>query len=146
MIYQSGYLTIKDYDPRSRRYKLDLPNKEVSNGFLSLEADNYFQNIQGTTNSWVDDAAIALENGNIDEFHNMLVDFIASIPFNVRKDNKRKSYEKEFHYTVFLLTRLVASKQTIVLNEQASTAGISDLIIETPQFVYIFEFKLDHSA
>lgn len=90
MIYQSGYLTIKDYDPRSRRYKLDLPNKEVSNGFLSLEADNYFQNIQGTTNSWVDDAAIALENGNIDEFHNMLVDFIASIPLQREERQQAK--------------------------------------------------------
>lgn len=146
MIYQSGYLTIKGFDRRRNRYRLDLPNKEVSDGFLGLEAANYFGDGSGRTRSWVDDAAIALEDGKIDEFHNMLVDFVASIPFNVRKDNSEKSYEKEFHFTVFLLTRLIASRKMIVLNELPSSNGIADLVIETPGFVYIFEFKLDHPA
>ena len=146
MIYQSGYLTIKGYDRRRNRYKLDLPNKEVSNGFLTLEAANYFQDTSGRTRSWVDDAAIALEDGKIDEFHDMLVDFIASIPFNVRVDNTKKSYEKEFHMVVFLIIRLIASQPSIVLNEQPSSDGIADLVLDTPNYVYIFEFKLDHPA
>jgi hypothetical protein len=146
MIYQSGYLTIKGYDRRRNRYKLDFPNKEVSNGFLSLEAASYFNDREGRTSSWVDDAAIALEDGKIEEFHDMLVDFVASIPYNVRVDNSVKSYEKEFHTVVFLLVRLIASRQTIVLNEFPSSDGIADLVLETPEYVYIFEFKLDHPA
>jgi hypothetical protein len=147
MIYQSGYLTIKGYDRRRNRYRLDLPNKEVSNGFLTLVAGNYFRDTNGSrTSSWVVDAAIALEDGQIDKFHDMLVDFIASIPFNVRVDNTKKSYEKEFHLVVFLLIRLIASQDFILLNEKPSSDGIADLVLETPNNIYIFEFKLDHPA
>jgi hypothetical protein len=146
MIYQSGYLTIKGYDRRRDRYRLDLPNKEVSNGFLTLLAANYFNDKQDRTSSWVDDATFALEDGKIDKFHDMLVDFVASIPFNLRVDNTTKSYEKEFHMVVFLIVRLIASQRTIVLNEQPNSDGIADLVLETPDYVYIFEFKLDHPA
>ena len=146
MIYQSGYLTIKGYDRRRNRYYLDFPNKEVSNGFLSLEAANYFHDTTGRTRTWVGDAKIALEDGKIDQFHDMLVDFIASIPFNVRVDNSVKSYEKEFHIVVFLLIRLIGGHELNVQNEKPDSNGIADLVVETPNYVYIFEFKLDHPA
>lgn len=41
MIYQSGYLTIKDYDKRRKTFLLDFPNNEVKNGFLTMVASNY---------------------------------------------------------------------------------------------------------
>ena len=146
MIYQSGYLTIKSYNRETRRYVLDLPNKEVSNGFLSLEAASYFQDKQGRTSSFVIDAAIALRNGQIDKFHDMLVDFIASLPFNLRVDNTKKSYEKEFHMVVFLIIRLIASQEFITFNEMPNSDGIADMVLHTPNYVYIFEFKLDIPA
>ena len=146
MIYQSGYLTIKSYNRETRRYVLDLPNKEVSNGFLSLEAASYFQDKQGRTSSFVIDAAIALRNGQIDKFHDMLVDFIASLPFNLRVDNTKKSYEKEFHMVVFLIIRLIASQEFITFNEMPNSDGIADMVLYTPNYVYIFEFKLDIPA
>ena len=147
MIYQSGYLTIKGYDRRRNRYCLDLPNKEVSKGFLTLVAGNYFRDTNGhRTRSWVEDAAIALEDGKIDKFHDMLVDFIASLPFNLRIDNTKKSYEKEFHMVVFLIIRLIASQEFITFNEMPNSDGIADMVLHTPNYVYIFEFKLDHPA
>ena len=147
MIYQSGYLTIKGYDRRRNRYCLDLPNKEVSKGFLTLAAGNYFRDTNGRrTRSWVEDAAIALEDGQIDKFHDMLVDFIASLPFNLRVDNTKKSYEKEFHMVVFLIIRLIASQNFITFNEMPNSDGIADMVLHTPNYVYIFEFKLDHPA
>ena len=36
VIYQSGYLTIKGYDERFKKYQLGFPNKEVEEGFLNL--------------------------------------------------------------------------------------------------------------
>ena len=42
MIFQSGYLTIKKYDPERNRFMLDFPNAEVKNGFLTLLASEYF--------------------------------------------------------------------------------------------------------
>ena len=146
MIYQSGYLTIKSYNRETKRYVLDLPNKEVSNGFLSLEAASYFHNKQDVTESFVIDAGLALKKGQIDKFHDMLVDFIASIPFNVRVDNSKKSYEKEFHMVVFFLLRLIGGRDFNVLNEKPDSDGIADLVLETPHYIYIFEFKLDHPA
>ena len=47
MIYQSGYLTIKDYKPRRRTFLLDFPNNEVKNGFVSLVAADYFETTHG---------------------------------------------------------------------------------------------------
>ena len=147
MIYQSGYLTIKSYDRETNRYMLDFPNKEVSNGFLLLEAANYFHDNDGNkTSSWAIEAALALKKGQIDKFHDMLVDFIASIPLNVRVDNSVKSYEKEFHIVVFLLIRLIGGHELNVQNEKPDSNGIADLVVETPNYVYIFEFKLDHPA
>ena len=147
MIYQSGYLTIKSYDPETERYVLDFPNKEVSKGFLLLEAAKYLHDNDGNkTNSWAIEAALALKKGQIDKFHDMLVDFIASIPFNVRVDNTVKSYEKEFHIVVFLLIRLIGGHELNTQNEKPDSNGIADLVVETPNYVYIFEFKLDHPA
>jgi len=146
MIYQSGYLTIKSYNRETKRYVLDLPNKEVSNGFLSLEAASYFHDKQDVTGSFVIDAGLALKKGQIDKFHDMLADFIASIPFNVRVDNSKKSYEKEFHMVVFFLLRLIGGRDFNVLNEKPNSDGIADLVLETPNYIYIFEFKLDHPA
>ena len=146
MIYQSGYLTIKGYDRRRDRYKLDFPNKEVGNGFLTLEASRYFNDRQGRTGSWAEEAAFALEDGKLDQFHDMLVDFVASIPYHVRVDSTKRSYEREFHTVVFLLTRLIASQRTIVYDEKPSSEGIADMVIETPCYVYVFEFKLDRPA
>ena len=54
MIYQSGYLTIKEYDPDSDSYLLDLPNNEVKKGFLTLIASNYLgtKESAGTIDDW----------------------------------------------------------------------------------------------
>ena len=98
------------------------------------------------TESFVIDAGLALKKGQIDKFHDMLVDFIASLPFNVRVDNSKKSYEKEFHMVVFFLLRLIGGRDFNVLNEKPNSDGIADLVLETPSYVYIFEFKLDHPA
>ena len=48
MIYQSGYLTIKDYDKRRNRFLLDFPNNEVKNGFLNMVASNYLNTKKDT--------------------------------------------------------------------------------------------------
>lgn len=41
LLYQSGYLTIKSYNPMLRRYTLGYPNKEVKIGMLKSLAPNY---------------------------------------------------------------------------------------------------------
>ena len=64
MIYQSGYLTIKDYNMRRNTFLLDFPNNEVKNGFLTVVASDYLQP-KTSVNAWVQDAVDAFEPGKV---------------------------------------------------------------------------------
>lgn len=90
MIYQSGYLTIKEFDIRRNMFLLDYPNNEVKDGFLSLVAAKYF-NTRESVDSWTRDAAFQLEDGKPDDFRTGLTSFLASIPYTMRrKENERE--------------------------------------------------------
>ena len=143
MIYQSGYLTIKDYDKESNLFLLDFPNNEVKSGFLAMVATNY---LQCTTpmESWMVKAVFALRRGQLEEFRKMLTSFLASIPYSMRRKENERERERYFHYTFYLLLRLMSVYT--VLTEKEQSEGRVDCIVETTKYVYIFEFKLDGTA
>ena len=143
MIYQSGYFTIKDYDKESNLFLLDFPNNEVKSGFLAMVATNY---LQCTTpmESWIVKAVFALRRGQLEEFRKMLTSFLASIPYTMRRKENERERERYFHYTFYLLLRLMSVYT--VLTEKEQSEGRVDCIVETPKYVYIFEFKLDGTA
>ena len=143
MIYQSGYLTIKDYDKRRNRFLLDFPNNEVKNGFLNMVASNYLNTKKDTSNT-AQDLAFALEDGLPDEFRKILASFLASIPYSMRRKENERERERYFQYTFYLLLRLMSVYT--VLAEREQSEGRVDCIVETPKYVYLFEFKLDGSA
>ena len=91
MIYQSGYLTIKDYKPRRGTFLLDFPNNEVKKGFVSLVASDYFKPQRENVNSWIQDLIDALEEGDTDKLHKLFTSFLADIPYTMR----RKQDERE---------------------------------------------------
>ena len=74
----------------------------------------------------------------------MLTSFLASIPYTMRRKENERERERYFHYTFYLLLRLMSVYT--VYTEKEQSEGRVDCIIETPQYVYIFEFKLDGSA
>ena len=143
MIYQSGYLTIKHYDKRRNTFGLDFPNNEVKSGFLTMVANNYLQSRQDSCNT-AQDLAFALEDGELDQFRQMLTAFLASIPYTMRRKDEERERERYFQYTFYLLLRLMSVYTVYIEKEQSE--GRVDCVIETPQFVYIFEFKLDGTA
>ena len=143
MIYQSGYLTIKDYDKRRNRFLLDFPNNEVKNGFLNMVASNYLNTKEDTSNT-AQDLAFALEDGLPEEFRKILTSFLASIPYTMRRKENERERERYFQYTFYLLLRLMSVYT--VLAEREQSEGRVDCIVETPKYVYLFEFKLDGSA
>jgi len=145
MIYQSGYLTIKGYNREDEEYKLDFPNHEVASGFLAILASGYFHT-PTEPNSWANKLKKALHHGKPEDFHNLLDDFLASIPYSVRESNGEKSHERQFLYTVYLIMRLIGSCRNTVYHEKATSKGRADCVIETPRYVYIFEYKLDRPA
>lgn len=143
MIYQSGYLTIKDYNMRRNTFLLDFPNNEVKNGFLTLIAADYLKP-QSSINSWVLDAADALQEGDPDRFRQLLTSFLSDIPYSMRRKENEREKERYFHYTFYLLMRLI-SVYTVYTEKQQSEGRV-DCIVETDGYVYIFEFKLDGTA
>ena len=143
MIYQSGYLTIKDFDLRRNLFLLDYPNNEVKDGFLSLVATKYFKGSE-SVDSWMKDAAFQLEEGRLDDFRAGLTSFLASIPYTMRRKENERERERYFHYTFYLIMRLISVYA--VYAEKVQSRGRVDCIVETPEYVYIFEFKLDGSA
>lgn len=145
MIYQSGYLTIKGYNREDDEYKLDFPNHEVASGFLTLLASGYFQT-PTQPNSWANKLKKALHHGKPEDFRDLLNDFLASIPYSVRESNGEKSHERQFQYTVYLIMRLIGSTRNTVYHEKATSKGRADCVIETPRYVYVFEYKLDRPA
>ncbi len=143
MIYQSGYLTIKDYERDMGLFLLDFPNNEVKSGFLTMVATNYLQ-CEATLDSWIRQAVFALKKGRLEEFRKMLTSFLASIPYTMRRKEDERERERYFQYTFYLLLRLM-SVYTVSL-EREQSEGRVDCIVDTPQYVYIFEFKLDGTA
>ena len=143
MIYQSGYLTIKDFNLRRNAFLLDYPNNEVKKGFLSLIAGSYFMTNESIY-SWIQNAAIQLEDGKIEDFRIGLTSFLASIPYTMRRKENERERERYFHYTFYLIMRLVSVYT--VYTEKVQSHGRVDCIVETPEYIYIFEFKLDGNA
>ena len=143
MIYQSGYLTIKDYDREMRTYLLDFPNDEVKKGFVTLTANSYLQTKEDA-GSWVRSAVIALKRGELEKFKSLLTSFLASIPYTVRRKENETEKERYFTYTLYLIFRIASCYVTYAEKEQSY--GRLDCVVGTPMYVYIFEFKLDGSA
>ncbi len=143
MIYQSGYLTIKDYNLRRNTYLLDFPNDEVKNGFISILANDYLK-ARKDVNNWTQDVVDALEAGDLEQFRKLLTSFLADIPYTMRRKETERERERYFHYTFYLLMRMVSCYT--VYTEKQQSEGRVDCIVETPDYIYIFEFKLDGTA
>ena len=146
MIYQSGYLTIKEYNRRTGSFLLDFPNNEVRKGFLSLLASNYLKPASREVGSWILDAVMLLDGGHTEAFLDSLTAFLSSIPYDSHPSlNDIQTTEKHFQYTFYLLLRLIGVYCRAIRSEDTQSRGRVDCILEMEKYVYIFEFKLDKS-
>lgn len=143
MIYQSGYLTIKGYNMRQNTFLLNFPNNEVKKGLVAIVANDYLET-KTDTGSWARDVVNALESGETEKFRKLLTSFLADIPYSMRRKEDEREKERYFHYTFYLLMRMVSCYA--VYTEKQQSEGRVDCIIETPAYIYIFEFKLDGTA
>ena len=143
MIFQAGYLTIKAVNKEFNTYLLDFPNREVRQGMITLLAGNYLQS-KSDPASWVSDMVCAMRHGDTELVRRLFTSFLAETPYSMRPKKDEKDRELYFHYTFYLLMRLI-SCYTVYTEKQLSE-GRADCIVETPGYVYIFEFKLDGTA
>ena len=143
MIYQSGYFTIKGYDPTFDVYRLDFPNEEVRSGMVALLASDYFSN-ENYSNSWLVDVTRALRSGDIEKFKLQLTGFLANISYRFQRKQDARECERHFQYTFYLILQLLGKYNTYV--EKETSQGRIDCVLECPDYVYIFEFKLNSTA
>ncbi len=145
MIYQSGYLTVKDvdYSEYGTQFLLDFPNGEVRKGFVSLLANDYFHQ-NGESTPLAISMTKMLREARLGDLRDTLTAFFASIPYDANRYGRAWSYESHYHYTLYLIFRLLSCYTTFT--EKQNAKGRADIIVETPKYVYIFEFKLDGTA
>ena len=140
MLYQSGYLTIKDYDAEMNLYLLDIPNNEVRGSFIPLLMNDYFS-VTTSMKTPISEMVKCLKNGDTEQFKTLLTQFLSSIPYSM---HPKKETERFFHYTFYLILRLIST--LLIYTEKEQSQGRVDCVIETEKFIYIFEFKLDGTA
>ena len=143
MIYQSGYLTIKDWNMEMESYLLDFPNDEVKRGFVTMLATSYLQ-IKESPTPWVMQVVNVMEQGDSKQLENLLTSFFASIPYSQRRKDDEREKERYFQYTFYLVLRMISCFTLFIEKEQSE--GRVDCVVETPKYIYIFEFKRDGSA
>ena len=143
MIYQSGYLTIKDYDRDDDTFLLDFPNNEVKKGFLAMVAADYLKSREDI--SYVArELNKALRAGDTERFRTLLTAFLAGVPYDLRRKEDERERERYFQYTFYLILRMLGV--FTVRAEERQSQGRVDCVVETPDYVYVFEFKLDGTA
>ena len=143
MIYQSGYLTIKDCNIDRNTYLLDFPNEEVRNGFVETLASRYFTE-SAQPKSWVNDVTDALENCDTARFEKLMTSLLSSISYRFQRKQDQMECERYFQYTFFLIVKMLAFYSTVA--EKETSEGRIDCVVECPNFIYIIEFKLNGSA
>ena len=138
LLYQSGYLTIKKYNPIMRRYTLEYPNREVKIGMLKSLAPNYLSPISLDNNSLTGDFLELLYDGDIEGAMNRLKAYLASI--SNRLSNKS---ERDFQTVFYLIFNLMGAYMRV---EEDSAIGRADAVVHLPDAVFVFELKYDGSA
>ena len=108
MLYQSGYVTIKNYYSRDGLYTLDFPNDEVRSGFSTLTANLYFGTKEEDFDNWVFSLNRMLRKGDLEGVMVAYTSFLASIPYEADKDLRALDYETHFQYTFYIINRLLS--------------------------------------
>lgn len=138
LLYQSGYLTLKSYDNRFDSYLLGFPNREVEQGFIKYLLPFYTPKVQDKNSFSIARFIKDIEQGNAEGFMHRLEDFFATGDYEVVG-----KAEKYFQNTLYVFFRLMG----FYVNVERHTAnGRIDIVMQTPQFVYVMELKIDKTA
>jgi len=138
LLYQSGYLTISDYDEDRNSFTLDYPNEEVRVSFAKSLLKQYLPVPDDRSRSLFIQLPDALYDGDVDAAMNALKSFLASIPYDIIKESENY-YETAIHL-IFTMLGLNSRSEVRI------ASGRIDTLVETKSNVYCFEFKLNGTA
>ena len=138
LLYQSGYLTIKHYDPMINLYTLGYPNEEVRTGMIRSLCANYLTPAEGTNSSFVIKFVKAVVADDMEQALTLMRAYLAGVSY--RLSNKTERDVQTIFYLVFSLIG------SFIKVEEESAHGRADVVITLPSVVYVMELKLDGSA
>ena len=138
LLYQSGYITIKDYNRVARLYTLDIPNTEIRVGLMDSLLPNYVHEYcveGGTTIGYM---YLALLNDDLDEMFRLLQAYLLTVPY-CDNANSEGHYQQLLYVIFSLFGRYVEV-------EVHTPTGRVDIVMKTVKALYLFELKLNMSA
>ena len=138
MFYQTGYLTIKGYNNEFGSYSLGFPNREVEQSFLNFLLPRYTGSTDSRSSAFIEYFVRDLRKGDIESFLNRMKTFFADTPYELVRD-----LENHYQNVMFTICRLMGY---YTVAEYHTSDGRIDMVVKTPQFVYVFEFKFDKTA
>jgi hypothetical protein len=141
LLYQSGYLTIKEYKQDKDSFVLGFPNEEVKYGFLKELLPAFVQTPITTGNFSVVEFLRQIEDGKIDDFMTSLKAFFANIPYDAIEQKHRD--EQYYQHVFYLLFKLMGQ---FIETEVKNNKGRADAVVKTADSIYVFEFKMDDNA
>jgi hypothetical protein len=138
LFFQTGYLTIKDYDKEFQEYTLGFPNDEVKNGFLRFIYSYYVPVNPAEGNTTTSKMARALRAGKPDEFMKILDVIFSGATYQI-EINSERSFQQAMYIIMELLGEYVEA-------ERHTSNGRIDLLLQTKDYIYIVELKIDNTA
>lgn len=138
LLFQTGYLTIKDYEKETQFYTLSYPNYEVKHAFLIYLLDAFSYVEQGLSAGHLRRLINALQKNDLDEFFERLKVLYANIDYDLHVDQER--YYQTIFYLVFKLMGLQIDA------EVKTNRGRIDAVVQLADHIYIFEFKLGRTS
>ena len=139
LLYQSGYVTIKDYDEETELYTLDIPNKEIRVGLFRALLPHYLTDKSVKANTTIAKMSVLVKKGDMDAAFCLLNDFLETVPYC---DNT--NYEGHWQQTLYILFALLTNYRICV--EQHTVKGRIDITMETADTIYVMELKFNKSA
>jgi hypothetical protein len=141
IMFQTGYLTIKNADWRKNTYRLDFPNKEVRDSFLNFAVEHYADSSPDEMSYIVELLLEALARNEMERFLTALQALFSSI--TVKQLDKVKEYEGFYHSVIYIVLKLLGIQ---IQCEVQSSFGSTDAVIMTEEYIYVLEFKMGTAA
>jgi hypothetical protein len=144
LMFQTGYLTFKNYDENYGLYQVGYPNDEVKKSFLQVLANAYILNEQEQGITLVSKLHSSLQNNDLEKVQQILNTLFKSIPYTLwQKENEPGGVPHFYHAIIHLIFKLLG---IYVDSEVQTSDGRMDALVRLEKYVYCFEFKLDESA
>lgn len=139
LLYQSGYMTIKNYDSDFKCYTLDIPNREVRVGLTRSLIPHYVSSDTLSTSHTARRLAKCLVNDDLDGALRLLQSFLGTIPY-CNNTNYEGHYQQLFFVVFSLLTDFLVDVEVHTPN------GRVDIVLMTKTRIFLIELKLNRDA